>query len=191
MKLIRNLILAGIGIATAKYYMDKPEKLKEHKEVAKEKFNQSVQYSQFLVNYAQKNGTLSSIEYITNDFEKLVRKGLDKIGSKSDGPLHYGIELFKDRENIKGHVEQIKEKGILLKSNVTETAKVIKEEVKPRVNSYITETKTLIENIKNRTQDIKNTIAEDKAVEKVNNFTTETKEKIEATNEKIEELKTK
>lgn len=191
MKILKNLILAGIGIATAKYYINKPEKLTEHKEIAKEKLNQSVQYSQFLINYAKKNGTLSSIEYISNDFDKLVKDSLDKIGSKTTGPIHYGIELIKDRENLKEQVAKVKEKGITLTTNVTEATKVIKDEVKPKVDSYLTETKSILANIKNKTQDIKDTIAQDKAVEKINTFSSQTKEKLEVTNEKIEELKNK
>ncbi|MDO4814594.1 MAG: hypothetical protein Q3988_05795 [Gemella sp.] len=188
---LRHLLLAGLGALTAKYYMDKPEKINEHKEIVKEKLDQTVQYSQFLVNYAQKNGAASSLEYVKNDVNKLVQTGLDNISSDSEGPLHYGRQLLNDRANVRENFAQLKEKGAELGTKVSDASKVLKEEVSPLVANYKANLQDSLAKIKDRTQEIKTELADSKTAEKISNFSTTTKEKLNETKTKIEEIKTK
>ncbi|MBF0849195.1 hypothetical protein IR145_17265, partial [Streptococcus danieliae] len=87
-----------------------------------------------IMNYSQKNGLTSSFEYVKNDVNKLVQKGLDKVTSDSEGPLHYGKQLLSDRDKVRENFDQLKEKGAELGSKVSDASKVIKEEVTPLVD---------------------------------------------------------
>lgn len=188
---LRNILVAGLGALTAKYYMDNPEKLKEHKKIVKEKLEQSVNYSQFIINYTQKNGLASSFEYVRDDVTKLVNSGLDKITSDSEGPLYHGRQFLKERANVKENFEQLKEKSSELGIKISDASKSLKEEVSPLVENYKTNLQDSLSKIKDKTESIKSDLAESKAAEKIADFTTSTKEKLEETKTKIQEIKAK
>lgn len=188
---LKNLVLAGLGVLVAKYYMDKPEKFKEHKKLTKEKLDQSIQYSQFIMNYSQKNGLASSFEYVKNDVNKLVQKGLDKVTSDSESPLHYGKQLLSDRDKVRENFDQLKEKGAELGSKVSDASKVIKEEVTPLVDNYKVNLQDSLTKIKDKTSKIQSDLAESNVAEKISSFSTTTKDKLNEVKSKIEEIKSK
>lgn len=188
MKLLRNLLLVGLAAGVTKYYLNKPEKIEEHKEIAKEKLNKSIDYSNFLISYTQKNGILASAEYLKNDFDDLIKEKLDKIGESDSTAVKYGKDLWEKTSNLKENIDVAKEKGIVLTDKISQGATYIKEEVSPRINSYVDSVKVNTENIKEKVGNIKNDINKDKVKEKISDFTSKSQEVIEKSKEKINNL---
>ncbi len=176
---ISKLILAGISIYAVKYYLENPKKIDEHKEILKEKIDNSIGYTKCMWKYTQKNGISASVEYLKDDLEKVVKRNLEKVNEKIDNTVEFGKQLAEDTNNIKENAIDIKEKSIILTSNIADATKVLKEEITPAFNNYINEVKDIVTNINNKTEDLKNAIEEENIQDKISNFT----EQIEITSE--------
>ncbi len=181
---LSKLVLAGLGAYAVKYYIDNPKKADEHKEILKEKFDNSVAYSKCMWNYTQKNGVAASAEYIKNDLERVVKK----ITGKVENTVEFGKQFASDSSTIKEHATGVKDKGIELKNNLSDASKVITEEILPKVTSYVDEVKNYVTNLNSKTSEIKNTIESDNVQEKISNYQEKVATTVEDTKTTVSEV---
>lgn len=186
---LTKIILVGLGAYAVKYYLDNPKKVDEHKELVKEKLDSSISYSKCMWNYTKENGVAASAEYLTDDLKKVTKKGADYVSQKVGETVDLGKQLASDSSAIKDNAMDLKEKGLELKANLADATKVLKEEITPTINSYVSNIKEKVTNIGDKTEEIKETIQEDAVSEKINDFKNETEEKLEDIKQSINDEK--
>lgn len=188
---LSKLVLIGLGTYAIKYYLDNPEKAEEHQKIAKEKIDNSIGYTKCMWNYTKKNGVAASAEYLKNDFEKVVKRNAEKLNNTFNETVEFGKQMATDTSSIRDNALDIRDKGIELSTNISEATKVLKDEITPAFNNYISEVKGIVNNISAKTAEIKETIKEDAVDEKIADFKEHATEVTTNAKEVVEELSNK
>ncbi|MBF0713728.1 hypothetical protein HZY83_03405 [Gemella sp. GH3] len=182
---LTKIILVGLGAYAVKYYLDNPKKVDEHKEILKEKLDSSISYSKCMWNYTKENGVAASAEYLTDDLKKVTKKGADYVSQKVGDTIDLGKQIASDSSVIKNNAKDVREKSLELKANLTDATRVIKEEITPTINNYVSSIKEKVANIGDKAEDLKEIIEEDSVSEKIENFKANADEKLTEVKENI------
>lgn len=187
MSKLRNLALIGLGYYAYRYYTKKPEKIEEHKELAKQKLDASVSYTKCMLNYTKKNGVVASAQYLKEDLEKVINKTVNKAQVKVEETVAFGKQFADDANKISNNVVELKDQSITLKSNIADSKEVINE-VHPAINDYVGESKKIADSIKEKIIGIKDTIINEDVENKINNYKNKVENSIQNAKEKVEEV---
>lgn len=185
---ISKLILAGLGVYAYKYYSKKPDKIEEHKNLAKEKVKNTFEYSKKVWENAKNEGLSSSAENVKNDLEDVIVKNKEIVTDKINNTIELGKKLADNTSDIISNVNETREKGIELSFNLAESKKIIKEDITPRVEKYIDETKNIIGNLSEKVTNLKENIEKEKINEKIKEFKNKLDDSINNTKETIKDI---
>ncbi len=181
---LTNIFFIGLGACATKYYLDNPKKIKEHKNIIKEKFNNSTKYAKCICNYKDENGVSATCEYLKNDIKKIAEKNLKKLNNS----LNCGKQILKDTNNVKNSAISLKDNASELADNIIKTTKVLKEEISPSLNSYINDVKKIVNNITEKSEELKEIIKKENLSDKVKKYKKNMEPIIIQTKEKIDEF---
>lgn len=181
---LTNIFFIGLGACATKYYLDNPKKIKEHKDIIKEKFNNSTKYAKCICNYKDENGVSATYEYLKNDIKKVAEKNLEKLNNS----LNCGKQILKDTNNVKNSAISLKDNASELADNIIKTTKVLKEEISPSLNSYINDVKKIVNNITEKSEELKEIIKKENLSDKVKKYKKNMEPIIIQTKEKIDEF---
>ncbi|MBU0278897.1 hypothetical protein [Gemella sp. zg-1178] len=185
---ISKLLLLGAGAYAVKYYLDNPKKAEEHKEILKEKANNSISYTKCMWNYTKENGIAESAEHLKNDLERVTKENIEKLNNKVNDTVEYGKQLVNDSVAIKDSAFAIKDKGAELTNNLTEATKILKEEITPALNNYINDVKDIVSRISLKSEELKEIVKKDNVEGKIKEYKEDIDSIVVETKEKIEEI---
>ena len=175
MSKLSKLLIIGSGIAVANYYTKNSEKLEEHFNFIKKKAKDSYGYTRCMIRYAEKNGIVEAADYLCKDAIKVANRTKNKITETYNDAVDYGKKLSDNACEIKEHASNIREYSAEFKENLG-SAKKVAEEIKPNI----------FNSIKEKVEDIKEELEENKVKEKIQTFSENAEKKIDEVKEKIE-----
>ncbi|MGX7111525.1 hypothetical protein [Gemella cuniculi] len=185
MSKLSKLLIISSGVAVANYYTKNPNKLEEHTNILKQKAKDSYGYTRCMVKYAQKNGVTEAVNYLFNDIKKIASKTKDNIEEKYNKTVEYGKELSNNVSEIKDHVVDMKDYSKDFKNNIS-VAKGVVEEIKPTLDSFVKNTQSTVNSIKNQFHNIKTEVYDSNVQEKVEQFSNNSTETINQVKEKVQ-----
>lgn len=185
MSKLSKLLIVGAGVAVANYYTKNSEKLKEHFELLKRKSKDSYGYTRCMIRYTKKNGVAEAANYLYKDAVKVANRAKDSIVDKYNNTVEYGKEISNNVVELKDQASNVKDYSKEVKDNLA-VAKVVADELKPKVDSFVEIAKSTVDTIKTQVETIKSEVENDKVQEKIENFASSATKKVEEIKEKVE-----